>query len=450
MKRTQWSTRSCGVKCFFTCLLGMALIWSGTACDDIQEPTGEADIATKTAALKRHGKRDWRFGRIVTEGAFVGVHDEILRYKRYEHIGPDAAYVVFNGGFSGFLEKYEYLFTARNQYPGRGIPNDETLADLPFSFFAFDQVGHGASSGVRSHIDDFDDYVENLKRFIDHIWRLKHHIKPIILMGHSMGGLVAARFAEVYPEYTDALIAISPMWGIQEPAGVPEGMLRGLADFYVAAGLNTLCATPPGVDPVTFAAIAICHQDPTLNACFNDPTLPNCTDLTMCLLQGLPNDCGMPAIDFAGLSALFQSFYTMEPGCQTVPDPEAACTVDGPDFNGGTTDVEYCLWAESHPLAGPPPTFGWISAGYNGIDALMESLAVLEMPTLVLSSPIDPVVLPESHVTVCDALENCTYVPFTSDPDAGLYYFHHLLASSDKATPIAVVREYLEGLFTDE
>ena len=169
----------------------------------------------------------------------------------------------------------------------------------------------------------------------------------------------------------------------------------------------------------------------------------------MCLLQGLPNDCGMPPIDFAGLNALFQSFYAMEPGCHSNTDPVAACTVGGPDFNGGTTDVDYCLWAESHPLAGPPPTFGWLSAGYVGIDALMENLAAIDMPTLVLSSPIDPVVIPESHVAVCEALDDCTYAPFISDPDAGLYYFHNLLAETDRATTIGVVREYLEGLLSE-
>jgi pimeloyl-ACP methyl ester carboxylesterase len=288
--------------------------------------------------------------------------------------------------------------------------------------------------------------VENLKIFIDSIWKLKRHKRPIVLMGHSMGGLVVARFQETYPEYADALIAVSPMWGIQEPADVPPGMLRALGDFYVAAGLGELCARADGIDPITFAAIALCHQDPTLNACFNEPSNPMCASLTMCLLQGMPNDCGMPPIDFAGLNALFQSFYTMAPGCHTMPDPVSVCSPDSPEFYGGTTDFEYCLYSESHPLAGPDPTFGWISASFAGIDDLMENLSRIEAPTAVFSSPIDMVVPPESHVTVCDALSDCTYVPFISDPDAGNYYLHHLLASSDKATTVGAVQAYLETL----
>lgn len=428
------------------CLSGIVFTVLMAACEEnLVSNAEQISVTSDEEALRMHGVRDRRFKRIVTEGTFTGVDGETLRYKRYEHIGPDAAYVIFLHGFSGYLEKYEYLFTARNEYPGSGIPRDETLADLPVTFFAFDEVGHGKSSGIRDHIDDFDVYVENLKIFIDSIWNLKHHTRPIVLMGHSMGGLIIARFQETYPEYADALVAVAPMWGLQEPADVPEGMLRALADFYVSVGLGELCARADGVDALTFAAIALCHQDPTLNACFNTPSNPECSSLTMCLLQGLPNDCGMPPIDFVGLNALFQSFYTMAPGCQTMPDPVSVCSPDSPEFNGCTTDFEYCVYFESHPLAGPNPTFGWLSAGFEGIDNLMENLSGIKVPAAVLSSPIDPDVTPESHVTVCDALPDCTYIPFISDPDAGVYYLHQLLASSDKATTVGAVQAYLEA-----
>jgi pimeloyl-ACP methyl ester carboxylesterase len=180
-----------------------------------------------------------------------------------------------------------------------------------------------------------------------------------------------------------------------------------------------------------------------LNACFNDPSLPMCGALTMCLLQGLPNDCGLPPIDFAGLSTLFQSLYLMPPGCHSMPDAEAACTFPGPDFNGTTTDYDFCVWTESHALANPNATFGWLAASYRGIDDMLDELQAVTVPTLVLSSPIDPIVVPEAHVEICNALSDCTYVPFPPNPDEGVYFFHSLLVETRNEDVIAVIRQFL-------
>jgi alpha-beta hydrolase superfamily lysophospholipase len=439
------TVKQCGVAAILGgWLLGSAVVTGG--CDDgLSVAAGDNGIEVRQSknALCTRPVRDWRFNRLVYEGEVTGADDASLRYKQYEHIGRDSAVVLFLGGFADFVEKYEFLFTAKNEYPGRTVPSDETLADLPITFFSLDQVGHGKSDGLKSHIDDFDTYVENVKAMVDRIRTLKGTRLPLILMSHSMGGLEAARFAETYSDDVDGLIFSSPMWGIQEPPGVPTGMLRPLADFYVAAGLNTLCATPLGIDPTTLAAIAICQSDPTLSACFNNPSQPMCSALTMCLLQGQPNNCGLPPIDFAGLNALFQSLYMMPQGCSEMPDAEAICTVGGPEFQGTTSDFDFCVWSESHPLAGPQATFGWLSASYQGIDDMTTALSAIDMPTLVLTSPIDPIVIPETHTAVCGALPNCTLVPFISNPDEGLYYFHQLLAETDHASVIAAVRQFL-------
>ena len=67
------------------------------------------------------------------------------------------------------------------------------------------------------------------------------------------------------------------------------------------------------------------------------------------------------------------------------------------------------------------------------------------MPTLVLTSPIDPLVTPESHVAVCEALPNCTLVPFPPNPDEGIYFFHQLLGETHRAEVISVIRQFLAG-----
>ena len=388
-----------------------------------------------------HGVIDFRFGRVVTERWFVGSDDTLRRYKRYENIGRDEAFVVFLHGRGGYIERYDALFTARNGYPGYDVPIEETLADLPITFFSVELAGHGKSDGLRGHIDTVDTYVDDLKRFMDSIPRLRHHTKPIYLMSHSTGGLVSALFARQYPDMVDGLISSAPAYGVLPPPGVPDGALEQIVNFYVQVGLGTLCTSPEGIDIPTLGAIAACHGDPTLYACFNDPALPQCASLTQCLLAGQPNDCGMPPIDFAALKGAFEHLYTLEEGCQTGRDPIPACTFGGEDFSGMTTDYDYCVWSESHPLAGVSPTVGWIAAMYDGIAGLSPDI---DIPALLLVTPIDPLVPPTSQIGMCNAMPDCTLALFASNPDENVYFFHQLLLETRRAEVIGAIRTFLD------
>lgn len=75
---------------------------------------------------------------------------------------------------------------------------------------AFDLRGHGESEGPRGQIESFDDYLDDLDRFIAHVQATATEA-PLFLMGHSMGGLIAATWWASRP--TDAfagLILSSP------------------------------------------------------------------------------------------------------------------------------------------------------------------------------------------------------------------------------------------------
>ena len=70
-----------------------------------------------------------------------------------------------------------------------------------FRVFLIDQRNHGRSP----HSDDFsyDDLVEDLRNFAD-----EHHISRFFLLGHSMGGKVAMRFAQKYPQRLRGLVVV--------------------------------------------------------------------------------------------------------------------------------------------------------------------------------------------------------------------------------------------------
>jgi acylglycerol lipase len=77
------------------------------------------------------------------------------------------------------------------------------------SVYALDLRGHGRSGGKRGHADSFMDYVSDLKLFIN-IIQEENENPPILLLGHSMGGIIACKYALTYPDDIRGLVLSSP------------------------------------------------------------------------------------------------------------------------------------------------------------------------------------------------------------------------------------------------
>jgi alpha-beta hydrolase superfamily lysophospholipase len=87
---------------------------------------------------------------------------------------------------------------------------------------SFDQCGHGRSPGRRAFIRNFARLEGDLDQFLQHILPLLGD-KPFFMMGHSMGGLLLARYAELcHPDVT-GLIFSSPFLAFSEE--VPKILL---------------------------------------------------------------------------------------------------------------------------------------------------------------------------------------------------------------------------------
>jgi len=82
------------------------------------------------------------------------------------------------------------------------------LNDWGWRVVGYDQRGHGASEGARGALARDDDLLRDLALVIDAV--RAQHTGPLILLGHSMGGLVAARLVADRLRSVDALILSSP------------------------------------------------------------------------------------------------------------------------------------------------------------------------------------------------------------------------------------------------
>lgn len=74
---------------------------------------------------------------------------------------------------------------------------------------AYDQRGHGQSSGARGAAPHPHALVHDLAEAVDHS-RASHPGLPLVLLGHSLGGVVAARFVSLGLRQVDGLVLSSP------------------------------------------------------------------------------------------------------------------------------------------------------------------------------------------------------------------------------------------------
>lgn len=68
-----------------------------------------------------------------------------------------------------------------------------------------DHVGHGRSGGERILVESIDDLVKDFGALQQQVVA-EHPGLPLVIIGHSMGGLVAARFAQLHPGLLQALV----------------------------------------------------------------------------------------------------------------------------------------------------------------------------------------------------------------------------------------------------
>jgi alpha-beta hydrolase superfamily lysophospholipase len=78
-----------------------------------------------------------------------------------------------------------------------------------------DHHGHGRSDGERVHVADVDEYVADLHTVVG--WaRDRHPGLPVVLVGHSMGGMIATRYAQAHRDELAVLVLSGPLVGLDQ------------------------------------------------------------------------------------------------------------------------------------------------------------------------------------------------------------------------------------------
>jgi alpha-beta hydrolase superfamily lysophospholipase len=165
-------------------------------------------------------------------GTFIGKGGIEIFFQQWEVANPKAVLVIVHG---------------LGEHSGRYGNLIDALQNKGIAIFGLDHRGFGRSGGKRGHVDSFMDYIYDLKIFVNMI-RDKYPHKPVIMLGHSMGGVLALKYALTHAEDLDALILSSP--GLVPAIKVPAWK-KSLA-LFLSTRIPSL-TMPSGLDATTIS-----------------------------------------------------------------------------------------------------------------------------------------------------------------------------------------------------
>ncbi len=96
------------------------------------------------------------------------------------------------------------------EHAGRYDHVAQRLNDWGFAVRGYDQYGHGESGGARGGLPTSTRLLDDLADLVDSTRARMGERVPLIVLGHSMGGLVAGRFVSLQLRPLDALVMSSP------------------------------------------------------------------------------------------------------------------------------------------------------------------------------------------------------------------------------------------------
>lgn len=101
----------------------------------------------------------------------------------------------------------------------------EHFTPLGYACWTVDLRGHGRSEGARVHVRSFDDYGADVGLVLREM-RERHPGLPIVLAGHSMGGLVVLRYLLQHSHEVQASIVSSPLLAAHPTAKPPAHLIK--------------------------------------------------------------------------------------------------------------------------------------------------------------------------------------------------------------------------------
>jgi len=174
------------------------------------------------------------------EGTFSGFEGLALYYQCWRPEGePKAVLPIVHGA---------------GEHSGRYGNVVDWFVPKGYAVYAFDLRGHGRSPGPRGYVKRWTEFREDVKAFLKFV-REQEPGRPMFLLGHSLGGLIALEYVLHYPEELIGVVASGP---VLAQVGISSFLLvlaRALSGILPRLTLKTgLDATTLSRDPAVVEA----------------------------------------------------------------------------------------------------------------------------------------------------------------------------------------------------
>lgn len=169
------------------------------------------------------------------EGTFKGIRNANIYYQAWL---PD-----------GEVKAVLFLVHGLGEHSGRYMNHVNHFVPLGYAIYGLDHLGHGKSEGEREVIQRFTDYTDPLTIYYKMVKNWQPG-KPIFILGHSLGGLLACYYLLDHQEDFKGAIISAPLIKISDSIS-PMTITMGKILSFVApkAGLLGLDATGISCDP---------------------------------------------------------------------------------------------------------------------------------------------------------------------------------------------------------
>ena len=153
------------------------------------------------------------------------------------------------------------LVHGAGEHSGRYAHVVARLVNEGYAVQASDHRGHGRSDGPRAFIEDMDDVVADVDSLVDRAVAAGPAL-PVFMLGHSMGGLVALRYALVHQERLAGLILSAALAALES---VPRPLALVGRALSVVAPRTPLIAIDPSLISRDPAVVEAYRADPLVH-----------------------------------------------------------------------------------------------------------------------------------------------------------------------------------------
>ena len=179
-----------------------------------------------------------------SDGTFRASSGANIFYRHWTPAEPHVV-IILSHGFAEHSGRYEEFASV--------------FSDAGFEIYAVDFPGHGNSDGKRGHIGNFGEYTDVLDELTS-LARNAHPDLPFVLLGHSMGGLIAADFLlQHQSEFVATVLTGAAIKSPQQPSG------------FVLFVNKIIAAVAPKLGVLRMDASAISRDSQVVSDYENDP-----------------------------------------------------------------------------------------------------------------------------------------------------------------------------------